>query len=110
MGSLNHDTILAMLDLPPKVERACARKEVISHWTLAKWREMNVELRTTYVYFEHLSVQESVDLVTDTLKGITEKYVQPPPQASPCLGGPLSASGPKGGSSGVFKEAEQEQS
>ena len=74
MGSLDHDAVLATLYFSLKVEQPVPGR-TLYHWSFANWREMNAELVRTCFDFENLSVQESVDLLTNTLKELTEKYV-----------------------------------
>ena len=94
MGSSDHDAVLAKLDFSLKVEEPVVSERKLYDWSLANWREMNVELSRTCFDFENLSVQESVDLHTNTLKELTENYVPSLAPITPCPGGPLSVSEP----------------
>ena len=85
MGSSDHDAVLATLDFSLKVEEPVPGRKLY-HWSLANWREMNVELSRTSFDFENLTGQESVDLLTNTVKELTEKYV---PSSAPTTGRPL---------------------
>ena len=87
IGSSDHYyAVLATLDLSSLKAEEPVPGRKLYHWSLANWREMNVELSRNCFDFENLSVQESVDLLTNTLKELTDKYV---PSSTPPKGKPL---------------------